>query len=198
MIKAVIFDADGVLINKGMFSDYLSREHNLELEKLATFFTGPFRKALTGKADLKKILKPHLKTWGWKDTVEEFMNLWFITGHEVDEKLINYIKNLRKKGIKCYLATNQEKYRTQYMLKHMGFSKIFDKVYASAHLGYRKPDLEFFAKVMNDLPDFEKSEILFWDDLTENVEVARELGINAEIYTSFEDFRKKMQKYIAI
>lgn len=196
MIKAVIFDADGVLINKGMFSEYLSREHNLDIEKLTTFFTGPFRKALTGKADLKKILKPHLKTWGWKESVDEFMKYWFTTGHEVDEELVEYIKDLRKKGIKCYLATNQEKYRIAYMLKNMGFDKIFDKVYTSTHLGHRKPDLKFFSKMMSDL-NFEKNEVIFWDDTVENVEAAREFGIKAEIYKDFKDFRNKMGIYFS-
>src|SRR3989344_5743929 len=105
MIKAILFDADGVLLKDGMFSEYLKREHDLDIEKLIPFFTGPFRESLVGKADLKKILKPYLKDWGWKKSMDELLDLWFTTGHEIDERLVKYIKNLRKSGIKCYLAT---------------------------------------------------------------------------------------------
>ena len=82
------------------------------------------------------------------------------------------------------------------MLKSPGFSKIFDRVFASADLGHRKPDIEFFKKVMDDLPNFKKDEILFWDDTLENIEAAREFGIKAEIYKDFEDFESKMRNYL--
>jgi FMN phosphatase YigB (HAD superfamily) len=41
----------------------------------------------------------------------------------------------------------------------------------------------------------DKSEILFWDDLTENVEQAREFGYQAERYTDFKNFKEKMKQY---
>lgn len=36
---------------------------------------------------------------------------------------------------------------------------------------------------------------MFWDDLEINVIAARENGWNAEIYTSFDDFEKNMEKF---
>ena len=196
MIKAILFDADGVLISGRKFSEFLASRHNINVSKLTSFFTGPFRDCTLGKADLKEIIRPYLREWGWRGTVDEFLRSWFEIEHDLDKKLVEYIKALKKNGIKCFLATNQEKYRIAYMLKEMGFSRLFDKVFASVHMGFRKPDLEFFGKVMDDLPNFKKDEILFWDDTLENIEAAREFGIKAEIYKDFEDFESKMRNYL--
>ena len=49
---------------------------------------------------------------------------------------------------------------------------------------------------MDDLPEFKKNEILFFDDTPENIEAARQFGINAEVYTKFDDFKLKMKNYL--
>lgn len=196
MIEAILFDADGVLINGREFSFHLEKDYGITREITTPFFTGPFLECLVGKADLKEVLSPYIKEWGWKGSGDEFLEYWFKSEHIIDQDLIKYIQDLRKKGIKCYLATNQEKHRAQYMLDKMGFSTSFDKVYASSHLGHRKPDLEFFAKVMEDLGNIQKEAVLFWDDTPSHIDAAKGFGINAEIYTTFEDFKAKMPQYL--
>jgi len=61
MIKAILFDADGVLINGEMFSNVLDRDYGIPSDKTLPFFSGIFREAVSGKADLKEIITPHLK-----------------------------------------------------------------------------------------------------------------------------------------
>lgn len=192
MIKAILFDADGVLINSEMFSRHLAKDYGISTDITDPFFTGPFKDCLIGNADLKEILPPYLKEWGWEKSVDDFLDYWFESEHKIDEELVQYIQELRGRGVKCYLATNQEKYRVQYMLDKMGFSQCFDKIYASAHLGYRKPAMEFYTKVTEDL-GLDKEEILFWDDTQGNIEAAKDFGIKTELYLSFEDFKNKMK-----
>jgi len=78
---------------------------------------------------LIELVTPWFSKWKWDGTVEEFLQFWFKAEHNVDEKIISIIQQLRKKGIRCYLATNQEKYRTQYMKDKMRFEELFDHVF---------------------------------------------------------------------
>lgn len=196
MIKVIIFDADGVLINAEYAAVHLEREFGITQVQTNEFFKGVFYDCIVGKKDLKVELEPYLKKWGWKKSLNDFLDYWHTKEHVIDQPLIDYIQELREKGFLCCLATNQNRYRFAYMLKEMGFGEAFDRVYASDFLGHRKPDREFYAKILEDLEGIEKEEVLFWDDRLENVEAARQFGIQSELYTSFDEFENKMLKLV--
>lgn len=192
MIKNLILDADGVLINGEHFYDVRARELDCDPEKEREFFGTVFQECLIGKADLREAIAPYLPSFGWGGTVDEFLAYWFKSEHTVNEPFIEYVQRLRTSGMTVVLATNQEKYRTQYMLENMGFATAFDKVYSSAHLGHKKPAIEFFAKVAEDL-NADKSETLFWDDDQENINGAVSYGIHAEFYKDYDSFHESMK-----
>ncbi|HAQ03079.1 hypothetical protein A2467_02000 [Candidatus Nomurabacteria bacterium RIFOXYC2_FULL_36_8] len=195
MIKVLIFDADGVLINGDIFSERFSKEYGIDIDKINPFFDGPFKDCLVGKADLKEVITPYLEEWGWKDGVDNFLEYWFSSEQSINQELIDCIQEYRKNGIKCVMATNQEKYRADYIFNKIGFVNSFDKMYVSAHLGHKKTNIEFFEKLVKDLGDIKKDEILFWDDDIENIKTAKGFGINAEVYTTFADFKQKIKDY---
>jgi putative hydrolase of the HAD superfamily len=195
MIKAVIFDADGVAIFPWRFARYLEREHGITPEMTRLFFRGIFDDCLVGKADLKDVLPPFLQEWGWGGSLDEFVSSWIETEDAVDDRVIKVVRTLRSSGLTCCLATSQEQYRAQYMKTTMGFAAIFDRLFFSCELGCQKPDPAYYELIERDL-GMEGKKILFWDDSVRNVESARKQGWNAEVYTGFERFDKAIGEYL--
>ena len=196
MIKLIIFDAVGLFTRQEPLSIALERDHGIPLEKSLPFFKGALQDCVAGRADLKEAIVPYLEEWGWDKGVDELLKFWFTRDHKIDTDLVAYVKDLRARGIVCVLGTNNEKYRVAYMLDKMGFSKIFDKAYSSAHIGHKKPNVEFYQKIFSDLENTKKEEVLFWDDKPENIKAAQDFGILGEVYTTFEDFKEKMKQYL--
>lgn len=194
MINAILFDADGVLITGEKFIDHLQRELHISPEMTAPFFKGKFKECLVEKADLKIEIVPYLRGWGWTKSVDDFLKLWFDVEHHLNNPLLQQIEILRKKGIRCYVATNQEKYRSQYIKDYMKLKPLFDGFFASNEIGFCKPEKEFFTFIIDRIK-VDPEEILFWDDAPGHVEGARLIGINAELFISFEDFQLKMMNY---
>lgn len=197
MIKAVLFDVDGVMALGESFGTHLSRDHGIPKERTAPFFRGRFVECLMGKADLKDELAPHLPSWGWRGTIDDLLHDWFTSEHVVNEPLVNAAQQLRKRDILCCIATNQEKYRTRYIHDQMGFGEKFDEIFSSAHIGHMKNDPVFFAYVLRKLAPIQAHEVVFWDDSAINVAVARAVGLHGEVYSSLADFEQKMRGYLA-
>ena len=196
MISTVLLDVDGVLVVGELFSDTLARDYGITLDMTAAFFRGPFEQCLLGKADLKEEIASHLPGWGWRGSVDEFLSLWFTSGQQVDDALLAAAQQWRQEGIRCYLATNQERYRVDYLLTQSGLAGQLDGCFASCHLGYTKDNPAFFQAVLRALPDAQPDELLFWDDSPRNVTTARAVGLHAEVYTTFAAFQEQMRAYM--
>ncbi len=147
MIKAVLFDADGVIINKPkLFSQYLMEEYNVPADSILSFFQNEFQSSIVNQADLKIIVAPYLKKWNWPKSVDELLDYWFKKEHYVDQRIVDLVAFLKTKDIQCIATSNQEKYRSSYIKNEMGFNNFLDAVYTSSDLGVKKPQMEFWQK----------------------------------------------------
>ncbi|MCA9355774.1 hypothetical protein KC865_04510 [Candidatus Kaiserbacteria bacterium] len=179
-MKALLLDADGVVLGKGeYFSDKFAREHNVQTEDIMSFFRGPFGDCQAGKKDLKIELKPFLERWGWKGTVEDFLDYWF-EDVSVDPDIERVVDLYRSKGVKCYMASNNEAYRARRIEKVLG--DRLDGYFFSADLKAKKDNPEFFTRILDEL-DLPGGEIGFVDNEQKNVDVAKEIGIDARLYS---------------
>lgn len=190
-IKAVIFDADGVLVFPWRFAAHLSGELGITREATWAFFEGKFTGCLLGEADLAETLPPYLAEWGWTGSCEEFMQIWFSVEDAVDARVLGAAQELRGAGVTCCLASNQEKYRAEYMRTVMGLAAEFDTLFFSCEIGAKKPDARFYETVEAAL-GLGGEQIAFWDDSPSHVDAAKQRGWLAALYTDYKTLVRQM------
>ena len=189
--QVLLFDADGVVLRSSrLFSEQLESEYGIKNEKLQPFFKGVFKDCALGRADLKEELAKVIADWGWQGTGEELLQYWFSKGTSVDTEIVEYIQSLCQIGVRCFMTTNQEKYRSEYLQNFLGHSKVFERVFYSAQIGATKKQPEYFQFVYKHLDGISKNQILLIDDDEENIEAAKIFGFETHFFTTLDGLKK--------
>lgn len=191
--KVILFDADGVLtLAEEVFSVVYARSRGLDIEPFQHFFRNDWKPIVTGQADLKESIAANPQLWQWDGNVDELLKYWFESEDVRNEELIQVIPQLKAAGFVCCLATEQEKYRGDYM-KDVMFKDLFDHYYITAEIGISKTEPGFFNTIIEDLksrhPAIEPKDIIFFDDSQSKVDTALSVGIDARLYTGVEQVK---------
>ncbi|MFW5996754.1 MAG: HAD family hydrolase [Lentisphaeria bacterium] len=80
-------------------------------------------------------------------------------------------------GLACLSNTNPLHW--QWVQDNTRLPQYFHEIFLSFEMGLVKPDTEIFCRVLEKL-DIDARKVLFFDDKMENVQAARNAGINAE------------------
>jgi putative hydrolase of the HAD superfamily len=175
-ISEVLFDVDGVLVYPPFgFRDYLEREHGITPKMTEKFFRGRFQDCVTGVAELHDELPNLLQEWGWRGTLGDFLKDWLRQDDLPDHQLLALVAATRERGIRCHIASVQERRRAAYLLDTMGFGQAFDKTFFSCHMGAAKPDMEFYLRAQSSLGR-QPRELLLVDDSLTCINAARSAG----------------------
>lgn len=180
-----LFDIDGVLIKASEpFSTRYEREIG-EPGLMTTFFTGVFQECLVGKADLKEEASKRLRDWKWDGDVDAFLDHWFSAESAISYEVVDIIKDLRSKDKICYLITNQEKYRTEYLTEKLDVDALVDGFYSSSTLGLKKPSKEFYMEVLKRIGyEGDVKDVFYVDDDMKNIDSAQEIGFDTFFYSA--------------
>lgn len=178
-IDAILFDADGVIQRpfakrRDAWLELLGAGRDLD-EFLAIIFEAE-RSALEGRAHFVEAFSGILAEWGWLGTLDEGLAAW--TMIEVDKEIAEIVRTLRRGGVRCHLATNQEFHRAAYMSGSLGYGELFDREFYSCRMGVMKPAIAYFRAILNEL-EVPAANVLFLDDNRANVDSARKAGIHA-------------------
>lgn len=178
-IGVILFDADGVIQRtaggwRERFASMLDRDANLDAF-IAELFAAE-KPCLTGAADFPTQLGSILRRWRSATTVEQALTVW--TNIEVDHAVLERISALRRAGVACCLASNQQAHRARYMSGELGYKDVFDREFYSCRVGHAKPDQAYFEHILSELR-LSPEQALFIDDVEPNVASARQVGINS-------------------
>lgn len=196
-LRAILFDADGVILHPYRFRAWLEREHAITPSMTAPFFNGVFsQQCLVGRANLADALAPYLPGWGWQGTVAEFIAAWLEVENAPDERMLAAVESLRRAGYTVCLATSQEANRAAYMRSVMGFDRLFDRLFISCEMGCQKPEPAYFRRVEAEL-GLRGEELLFWDDNPGWAAAARACGWQADVFEDYEAFERTMAGYLS-
>jgi putative hydrolase of the HAD superfamily len=178
-IQAVLFDADGVIQRtKPEWLDKLKDlcGDPLRVEQFLADVFDAERPCLVGTGEFKSSLAKVLKRWNSAASLSQALNVWTMIAP--DDAVFGLIRKLRANGVLVALATNQQKYRADFMLNELGYANEFDYVFCSCDLGHAKPDQEYFGKAVEILA-LPAETTLFIDDHDSNVEAAKGVGLQA-------------------
>jgi putative hydrolase of the HAD superfamily len=183
-IQALLIDGDGVIQYAPRhwsigFGALLGSDDPREQMQFFLDICAAETAALTRPHGFLEELKLALEKWNKSEKLEQIIDVMLeIRAYEDNMHLL---QRIRRTGIKCYLASNQQTSRAHYMSEVLNYRSLFEHQFYSCFLGAAKPDQRFFKTVLSDV-GFEEASILFIDDREENVESARRLGFQAALY----------------
>ncbi len=183
-IKALLVDADGVI-------QYATEDWAIAFARclergdpaLESRFTADIYAAesacLTRADGFDQALQGVLTRWDCADRRAAVLQamLSIHRYHEVQ----GMIRAVRARGIKCYVASNQQAQRAAYMSAELGYAAMFDGELYSCALGAAKPSECYFELALEAI-DGKAATTLFIDDREENVAGAKRAGLHAFVY----------------
>ena len=161
MIKLIAFDFVGVLAHE---KDLVLTNEEENLERL-------FGPNISDKDYLEKA-----KNITKNDELEKLTKVIIDKIYEITDKDIFTKIKESNKNIKLVIATNHLSYIKEYIYKNFDTTYL-DDIIISADINLIKPDKSFYKYVLNKYK-IKPNEMLFLDDNEENINSAKDLGIN--------------------
>lgn len=177
-VEVMLWDCDGVLQHGHV--DWRERLDRTVAPGFARKVFEAELPALRGERSLRAVLadlvEQESRSGRLPVTVEDLLGIW--EQFDLDLEAVALVEEVRRLGVRCLLATNQQDHRVRFMREVHGYDDIVDGAYWSSEVGSMKPDPAFFEHILDDL-GVPADRVGFVDDVPANVESAHSLGIRA-------------------
>jgi epoxide hydrolase-like predicted phosphatase len=193
MIKLIIFDLGGVVINyyEEQYFDFLSKKTGINTKKIKAAFSDIIKQQEAGKITLAEMEKIAIKRLNINRNVLEWSNT-FKRIAKPNKKTLITVRQL-KKNYKVVLLTNISYSRYISATRFIFDKTLFKKRFVSCYLKMRKPDKKIYLYVLK-VMKVKPSEAIFIDNLKENVAGAEKVGIHGLLFTSNEKLITDLKK----
>jgi putative hydrolase of the HAD superfamily len=139
---------------------------------------------IVGRLSVEDALGSAIAQNSWSVSVDEFLQCWFEADFWPVPDVVSAATSWSERGARLALVTNQEHRRAAYLQERLGELLPIDQMVYSAEIGHVKSEPEFFVLATATLNAGGGSAIVFVDDTSAHVEVARLSGWQAVQFES--------------
>ena len=200
MIKAILFDFDGVITTDATGSqsicNYICKKIGLNIEIFEKEYYKYNDDLLNGKINHKDIWDSLCKGLNTKIDInilyESFINT------PIDSKMMEFIDALKQQKYKIGMVTDNKKDRISDIVEYYNWSKVFDAITVSADIGSGKDYKAIFMKTIDCL-NVNADECIFIDNQEKNLIIPKSIGMNViyfdHIKRNYEELIKEFKIY---
>lgn len=195
VVEAVVFDVGGVLLDWD--PEYLYRRLIPDAAERRRFLTEVCTPEWNQMQDAGR---------SWAEAVEDlvarfpdhaeliaaFHTRWEETVAGPIEPTVDILRELRSSGIPVYALTNFSAEKWEIAKQRWSFLGDFDGEVVSGKERVVKPNPRIY-EILIERYALDPRHTLYTDDLSENIEQARRLGFQVELFTSPEGLRKRLE-----
>ena len=201
--KALITDLGMVIVSftetmASIFGRYLPKE-NLPKDLRQQIRIEDFGRGTVTADEFCRLCNEVLaKYGGQKLSADEIRTACTDFGFTLVEEMADLVRKLRLQGKRVYLLTNTNVFHWEYQEDKFKLYDLFggeENVIASHEVGYRKPDSAIY-RLAEQKFGLKPEDIIFIDDLLENVEGARGCGWNAILHQNPTETIERVEKFI--
>jgi len=179
LIRAVIFDLDGVIVEsedahieseRQTFQKYNVKISTEELHA----YTGTMAKVMFTELISKYNLNATIGEIN--DQKEEILLKLLDQDAEPTKGVLNLIRELKRRGIRLAIGSSSTEKLVNYILNKLNITRMFDRVITAEDVQHSKPNPEIFLKAANQL-GMNPSQCLVIEDSKLGVEAAKSGGM---------------------
>jgi HAD superfamily hydrolase (TIGR01509 family) len=194
-IKVITFDLDGVYFPNGK-ANFISALEKLGISEEEA--KRVFLKSSQMNQEYKNGKMNDEQFWSWAVSEWKLDKIWqeivklMIDGYDVNENIVSIVKNLRTKGYKTAICSNNFPARVNGLQEKFGFLDNFDIKVFSFEVGEGKPSKKIFEELVKQ-SQVEPSAVVFADDNPDSLSGAKEVGITTFLYEGFDKYLEQLE-----
>lgn len=196
MIKTILFDYAGVLTptrNKYNFAVANHERFNIPTEELLNIFYKNWDKAAIGQMSEKEYWEEIGKAL--QTSPNEIRDLIY-EAFPIEKRVVSLIDKIKDRYT-LVMVSNQLEDWLEKVIDDNDLRNKFNYFANSYQIGVSKPDKRIFKAALAKSGS-KPEETLFIDDLKENIESAKSMGIHVIQFENYEQFLKELNNYIEI
>ncbi len=181
MLKAAIFDLNGIFIKGPKLSERFNQDFNISADTFMPALTQIMgRVRAPGAERAFTYWEPLLTQWDIDLPEEKFWEYWF-GAERASEGMVDFAKDLRERGVKVFVLSNNFRERAEYYGHYSWMTEAVDKAYFSWQTGFVKPDARAWSTILEEY-QLAPADCVYFDDQEKNVASAASLGIPAHLF----------------